>query len=81
MERLKDAADGEIGGVERFVEDEGLRGLGTSKICMLPLSEVQANILPDGLKRNENIVAFSLPRLRSANFAQLPVAKIRTSVP
>lgn len=79
--RLKDAADGEMGAPERAVEDEGLRVLGTSKICKLPLSDVQASILPDGLKRNENIVAFSLPRLRSATLAQLAVAKTRTSVP
>ncbi len=81
MGRLKEAPDGEIGGPGRAVDDEGLRILGTSKMCKLPLSDVQASILPDGLKRNENIVAFSLPRLRSANFAQLLVAKMRTSVP
>lgn len=81
VDGLKDAADCEMRGAPRDAEDMGLRVLGTSKICKLPLSDVQANILPDGLKRNENIVAFSLPRLRSANFAQLPVAKMRTSVP
>lgn len=81
VEELRDAADGEMGAAERVAEDEGLRGFGTSKICKLPLSDVQANMFPDGLKRKEKIVAFSLPRLRSANFAPLPVAKIRTSVP
>lgn len=81
VERLSDVPGGEIGGVGRLVEGDGLRGLGTSNMCRLPLSDVQASMLPDGLKRNENIVAFSLPRLRSANFAQLAVAKMRTSVP
>lgn len=74
-------ADGEIERVARVAEDGGLRRLGTSKICKLPLSDVQASMLPDGLNRSENIVAFSLPRLRSANFAQLAVANMRTSVP
>jgi hypothetical protein len=81
VERLEGTTEGEIGGVGRFVEDEGLRGFGTSKMCRLPLSDVHASMLPAGLNRRENIVAFSLPRLLSANLAQLAVANIRTIVP
>jgi hypothetical protein len=80
-EGLKGAADGDRGRVARGAEGVDLRRFGTSKICKFPLSDVHASILPEGLKRKENIVAFSVPRLRSANFAQLPVANMRTSVP
>lgn len=45
------------------------------------LSEVQASMVPDGLKASEKMVAGSIPRRSSTRRAQLLVAKTRIRVP
>lgn len=59
----------------------GRRGWGTSKMCRVDLSEVQAIMVPDGLNARENMVAVSMPRRSSAMRAQLLVEKMRMRVP
>ena len=59
----------------------GFLGCGTSKTCNVDLSDVHASIVPEGLKRREKMVAWSMPRRSSAILAQLLVAHTRISVP
>jgi hypothetical protein len=58
-----------------------LFGFGTSKICKVDLSDVQARRSPEGLKAREKMVAGSMPRRSSAILAQLDVEKTRIIVP
>lgn len=60
---------------------DGRLGCGTSKMCRVDLSEVQASMVPDGLKAREKMVAGSMPRRSSTSRAQLLVANTRMRVP
>ena len=50
-------------------------------MCSVDLSDVQASMVPDGLKAREKMVAVSMPRRSSTRRAQLLVEKMRIRVP
>lgn len=71
------AVDGRLE-VARSSRDGGGR---RSKMCIVPLSLVQASHLPPSLKARPRMMAFSTPRRNSAIWSSVLGSKTRTKVP